>query len=159
MSPLSVEDALKDIADIDGNAADFAKSLEKLGEYATTSVEQVIRKSCIDLYRMIIERTPVDTGRAKANWQISTTDSDSTLSEKDGFTFNELKGIIESEISDFKFELHDNQVVIYNNLEYIEYLESGTSGQAPYGMVSLSLVEFNNFFNQQLAKLEGLEPV
>jgi len=155
---LDLDAALNDLSDIPGNAADFAKSLDKLSDYVTGSVEQVIRKACIDLYRMIVERTPVDTGRAKANWQISTTDSDSALDEKNGFSFNEIKSIVEAEISDFKFELYDDQVIIYNNLEYIGGLENGTSAQAPYGMVSVSLVEFTDHFNRALAGFEGLEP-
>lgn len=145
------------IDDIPGNAAAFVKSLNALHEYTTKSFEQVIRKACIDLYQMIIERTPVDTGRAKANWQIST-HSDSSISSKEGFSFNEIKSIVEAEINDFTFEIRDSQVVIYNNLEYIEHLENGTSAQAPAGMVAISLVEFTSHFNRSLAEFEGLEP-
>lgn len=146
------------IDDVHGNAADFAKSLNALADYATKSVEQVIRKSCIDLYRKVVERTPVDAGRAKGNWMISTTDSNHTMDDKDGFSLNEIKSIIEGEIRDFSFDIHDDQVIIYNNLEYIPMLENGTSRQAPAGMVSVSLVEFTNHFNQALAEFEGLEP-
>lgn len=147
------------IDDIAGNAADFSKSLQSLYDYVNGSIEKVIRKACIDLYRSIVERTPVDTGRAKANWQISTSDSDYVRGDVDGFSFNEIKTIVEDEISDFRFELHDGVVIIYNNLEYIEALENGSSQQAPAGMVSVSLVEFTNHFNRALAEFEGFEPV
>lgn len=146
------------IDDIAGNAANFSKSLESLCDYVNGSVEKVIRKACIDLYRKIVERCPVDTGRAKANWQISTTYSDYVRGDNDGFSFNEIKTIVEDEISDFKFELHDDVVIIYNNLEYIEQLENGSSQQAPSGMVSVSLVEFTDHFNRALIGLRGLEP-
>lgn len=146
------------IDDISWNAAAFVKSLDGLYDYVNGSFEQVIRKACIDLYRMIVERTPVDTGRAKSNWQMSTTNSDYVRTCDEGFSFNEIKSIIEDEIADFSFDIHDDQVVIYNNLEYIDQLENGTSDQAPAGMVSVSLVEFTNHFNRALAEFEGLEP-
>lgn len=141
-----------------GNAEDFSKSLMNMADYATKSMEAIIRKACIDLYSRIVERTPVDTGRAKANWQISTTDYGTEWNEKDGFIFNEIKSLIEGEIDDFTFDIHDGVVIIYNNLEYISELENGTSQQAPYGMVSLSLAEFTAHFNQALSGLEGIEP-
>lgn len=147
------------ISDIPGNAADFAKSLNKFGDYVPDSFEKIIRKACIDLYRMIVERTPVETGRAKVNWMISTTKSDSTLSAgEDGLSANEIKSIIEAEIRDFSFDIQDDQVIIYNNLEYIPDLENGTSKQAPAGMVAISLAEFTNYFNKELSKFEGFEP-
>lgn len=146
------------IDDVPVNAAAFSKSLKALAGYATGNVEKVIRKTCIDLYRRIVERTPVDTGRAKANWQMSTTTTASELYDKDGYSFNEINEIVSAEISDFTFELGDDQVFIYNNLEYIPYLEDGSSTQAPAGMVEISLVEFTNYFNLELGKLEGLEP-
>ena len=36
---------------------------------------------------------------------------------------------------------------ISNNLEYIEYLEAGSSQQAPAGMVSLTVAELSEMFN------------
>lgn len=143
---------------VSDNAADFSKSLMNLSEYATKGMEAVIRKTCIDLYRSIVERTPVDTGRAKVNWQISTTDSDTVRHDKDGYSFNEANKLIDDEVGDFSFDIYDGQVIIYNNLEYISELENGTSEQAPYGMVSVSLAEFEAHFLNELAKLEGLEP-
>lgn len=150
------------INDIDGNAAAFSKSLNALANYATGSIEKAIRKACIDLYRRIVERTPLDTGRAKANWQMSTTTTATEFYDKDGYSFNEINEIVSAEISDFTFELGDDQVFIYNNLEYIQHLESGMPGgsqQAPIGMVAVSLVEFTSYFNEELAKIEGLDPV
>ena len=146
------------IDDVPRNAADFAKSLDNLCAYVNGSVEKVIRKACIDLYRIVVERTPVDTGRAKSNWQMSTISTDYTRDSKDGFSANEIKSIVEAEINDFSFDIYDDQVIIYNNLEYISNLENGSSQQAPVGMVSVSIVEFTDHFNRALADFEGLEP-
>jgi len=147
------------IDDISNSAAGLSASLKALSDYVDGSMEKIIRKACVDLYRRIVERTPVDTGRAKANWALSTSgDTDPNRQDKDGYSFNEIKTIIEGEISDFTFEIHDGVVWITNNLEYIEFLENGTSDQAPTGMAMVSLAEFESHFNQQLDGLEGLEP-
>jgi hypothetical protein len=142
--------------DISNNAADFSKSLLELADYTTGSVEKVIRKSCIDLYRAIVEKTPVDTGRAKASWGLSTNHAEDVQGDSGGYSFNEIEGIIKENVSDFKFDIHDDEVVIYNNLEYISELEDGTSQQAPTGMVAISLAEFTAFFNEALSGLDGL---
>lgn len=141
---------------VPGNAADFSKSLMALAEYVDGSFEKVLRKACIDLYRAVVEKCPVDTGRAKASWGLATYHGDDVHDNQDGYTANELEQIIKDNVSDFKISVHDDAVFIYNNLEYIEFLENGTSTQAPYGMVSISLVEFETFFNNALQGLEGV---
>ncbi len=140
------------------NAADFSRSLMDLAHYAEKNIEQVIRKACIDLYRSIVEKTPVDTGRAKASWGISTTGAAAPQTNETGYSQSELVGIIDGYVSDFKLTVNDSTVTIVNNLEYMEYLEDGTSQQAPYGMVALSLAEFEAYFNHRLKGLEGFSP-
>lgn len=142
---------------VSGNAADFSESLMAMGDYVEGSIEKVVRKACIDLYRAIVERTPVDTGRAKANWMISTAEPDYTVDDKDGYSFNEVVSVIDEHVSEFDFDIHDGTVFITNNLEYISELENGSSDQAPYGMVSLSLAEAEAHFRNALAGLKGVE--
>jgi hypothetical protein len=138
--------------DIPRNAEGFSNALLEMAKYVDGEAEKVIRKACIDLYRRIVERTPVDTGRAKASWMIDVVDTSQTAGEGE-YSASEIKGIIQSHISDFKFEIGDGVVIIYNNLEYISYLENGTSQQAPSGMVAVSLAEFESHFNTQLGGL------
>jgi len=142
---------------ISDNANDFASALLALADYAEASVETVIRKACIDLYKMIVERTPIDTGRAKASWSLGIDHGEDKADDEDGYSFNEISSIIQDNVSEFKFGIHDDQVVIYNNMEYIEQLENGTSQQAPSGMVSISLADFTTFFNNALQDLDGVE--
>jgi len=134
------------------NADEFSKSLMELASHTEGSIEKVIRKACIDLYRAIVEKTPVDTGRAKASWGLSTTYADDVHDNPEGYSYNEIAEIINKHVSDFKFDVHDDEVIIYNNVEYISELEEGTSDQAPHGMVAVSLAEFTAFFNNALSK-------
>ena len=141
---------------ISTNAADFSRSLMALSDHIDGSIEAVIRKACIDLYRAIVEKTPVDTGRAKASWGLSVDFSEDKSEERE-YSTSEISQIVQDNVSGFRFDIHSDRVVIYNNLEYIEALEDGHSqGQAPSGMVSISLVEFTAFFNNALRDAEGL---
>jgi len=86
---------------------------------------ELVRVTAMLAYAYIIQSTPVDTGRARANWNISvnsviytTTDSTSapdtnpTLDYKEGDTY-----------------------YISNNLPYIQRLNDGYSQQAPANFV------------------------
>lgn len=140
---------------ISNNAASFSNSLMALSEYVNGEVEKVVRKACIDLYKRIVTRTPVDTGRAKANWQIDVVDSESVRgSAGDSFSESDIQGLIASEISGLNLTINDNHVIIYNNLEYIGALENGHSQQAPGGMVAVSLADFTQFFNEAIAEAQ-----
>jgi len=142
--------------DIQTSAAGFSDALMDMADYVDESIEQVIRKACIDLYTAIVERTPVDTGRAKGSWQLSTHHSNFVEPESTAISTSDIASIVNDNVSGFNMDVQDEQVVIYNNLEYIEHLENGTSQQAPAGMVSVSLMEFEQFFREALQGLDGV---
>ena len=151
---------------IQKNAAAFSSALMDICNEVNGSVEAVIKKACFDLYARIIKRTPVDTGRAKASWGIGTEFSDAVAPEGE-YSVTPKGQYAPSDISDlvtsateglFSFTVDDDQVVIYNNLEYIEALESGEgSDQAPQGMAAISLSEFEAHFREALRGQEGLK--
>jgi hypothetical protein len=132
------------------DATGFANALRDLANTVSTRANEVIRKACIDLYTKIVMRTPVDTGRARASWQISTSGVGSNVWEG-GASASEIASNINQNVSDFRVEINADTVTIYNNLEYISFLENGHSQQAPTGMVAVSLAEFEQHFRRHLA--------
>ena len=48
-------------------ALDLSKAIEKAKEQA----ELIIKKTTIQLFSGVIEKSPVDTGRFRANWNVS----------------------------------------------------------------------------------------
>ena len=142
---------------ISKSAAGFSSALMDLCNNVDGSVVAVIKKACFDLYAAIVERTPVDTGRAKASWGIGTEYSDEVLPPSDYVGNDMVQMVGNSTDGLFTFTIQDEQVVIYNNLDYISYLESGHgSAQAPSGMVAISLAEFEAHFRAALAKIRGI---
>jgi hypothetical protein len=122
----------------------FSVDLAKFGQKAVDNSEKVIRKIGLDIHRKIVERTPVDTGRAKANNQISIGSVPNTTTEdKDTSPLGQAGAgtLSAANISADKFNLGDS-IFVYNNVEYILPLEYGSSKkQAPAGMFRISFEE------------------
>lgn len=128
----------------------FSLGLAEALEAAQENAEQVFRSAAFDLFSKIIQRTPVDTGRARANWQLTIRSPDlkkvgrgrkrkatkaKLLSDKRKAEIVALDRLYE----DWK---PGYSVWITNNLPYINRLETGTwSDQAPQGMVAISIAE------------------
>ena len=111
------------------SAFDFAADLEEAAKVlGVESAREASVTLALTLDRKIVERTPVDTGRARANWfvaegapRIETTTATTPVARPP------LTG--------------DSVIYITNSLPYIVPLEYGHSGQAPNGMVRIALAE------------------
>ena len=116
----------------------FSVDLAKFGQKAVDNAEKVVRKIGFDMHSRIVQRMPVDTGRAKANQQISINSlpSGSVLEfDKSGNAAISKSGAV---LTNFKL---GDTIFLYNNVEYIIPLEFGHSKQAPAGMFRISFDE------------------
>ena len=95
---------------------------------------KLIRKSGEMLYGAVFERTPVDTGRAKANWNCSINSPDLTFSESANLDPGKASVA-------FAGAKAGDTLYITNAAPYILELENGHSSQAPDGMVRQALRE------------------
>jgi hypothetical protein len=86
----------------------------------------------------IVKRTPVDTGRARANWQLTKSQPSTRVFKK---TDPEGDETIAKAMRVLDRMDPYSTFFISNNLDYIEYLEEGSSKQAPYGMVAVTVEE------------------
>ena len=100
------------------------------------AVSQVTRRVALQVLSGVVQRTPVDTGRARGNWQTSIgrgpTSTTERLDKSGGAAISEGTAVIGGH-KDFE------QIQMTNNLPYIARLEDGYSKQAPEGMVGLTL--------------------
>ncbi|MCU0943703.1 MAG: HK97 gp10 family phage protein [Hydrogenophaga sp.] len=101
--------------------------------------DALIRAAALDALGAIVQRTPVDTGRARANWQVTigapAGGTVTTLDPSGALARAKALGALAS----FK---GGSSVFIVNNLPYILPLEYGSSKQAPAGMVRITLREW-----------------
>lgn len=135
--------------------------LTKYANGVKAKIKKVRVNYAFALYSSIVKKTPVDTGRARANWNISVGNVDSSTTEetkKSGLKYKE------SDIN----PNGDESIYISNNLPYITTLEyggyskssktgktvNGFSKQAPNGMVGVTLANSENIFNEAVKRAE-----
>lgn len=103
-----------------------------------TTVERTCVELAVNLTAELTERTPVDTGWARANW-IPALGAPQLLSGKpsggDGDRIAQESGSLEI----LAFKLADGAIFVANGVPYIARLNAGWSTQAPAGFVELAI--------------------
>lgn len=123
----------------------FSTDIQKFARKTGGDLEQVVRATCLQLSASIIERTPVDTGRARANWQASLGRPDLSVRDAEDKQGDATLAKVRQEVQNAPGSVF----FLANNLPYIRRLEyDAWSGQAPSGMVRVTVQEFE----QSLAK-------
>lgn len=116
----------------------FALDVKKFAEKAEKAADAVISKICLDLLSDIVLNTPVDTGRARANWFTSIGTPSNVTVEYEGA--QSAAGFAIGRASAEIASAPRNIFWISNNLPYISRLEfEQWSKQAPNGMVRLAI--------------------
>lgn len=107
--------------------------MDDIAEQLDIAVETVAKKLTFDGWRILTERTPVDTGRAQNSWNVSLSEPDLTVAEvAESYTLQE---------PDLSQIDGTTQIFITSSLDYIEALENGHSQRAPQGMVRITVAE------------------
>lgn len=124
------------------NLRQFNKELNKAADFIQGDMAKWYRKVIFEVFKRIVLRTPVDTGRARGNWQLEAGRSASGTVEIEGN---------EGEMADHAMRNAEtilatipafSLVHITNNVEYVYYLEyDKRSSQHPEGMVEITLTE------------------
>lgn len=143
--------------------AQWTMDLNKYVKKTKTQISEVRTAYAYALYSSIVRKTPVDTGRARANWNISAGRPDTSVTENTRTTPKPKTAMPNPE--------GDESIFISNNLPYIETLEyggypknpkggngktiNGYSKQAPEGMVGVTLANNENIFNAAVRAVKG----
>lgn len=144
----------------------FAIDLSKFCALAKGNADQVVRKVAIDVTKNVVIKTPVDTGRARANWNVQIDQPDYTTTAETDTSGDGTVGKAVSTLQDYRA---GPAIWITNGLPYISTLEYGgypnppkndsgkTSGgysiQAPAGMVRITVAEYQRFVDQAVKGL------
>ena len=135
--------------------AKWSMDLTKYAKRKGIEFKEVRKHYAFALYSSIVRKTPVDTGRARGNWQV-------TVGEP---AQGEVPDTRRSPMSESQMPNPegDESIFITNNLDYITKLEyggypknpkggsgktvNGYSKQAPNGMVGVTLANNKNIFD------------
>jgi len=124
--------------------ARWSMNMREYAEKTNQKVKDVKKKMAFKVYSSIVQKTPVDTGRARGNWQISIGSETNEILERE----NKSGTADSSEIAKLESVEDDTSIYIVNNLPYISALEHGHSEQAPNGMVDLTLAKASDDFHK-----------
>ena len=126
----------------------FTLHMDKITKKAGAQADNLVKKIAIDVMSSVVNKSPVDTGRFRGNWQlgVGAVDGDTSSANDKSGTGAIAKASLE--LTSFK---SGTTIYISNSLPYAQRLENGYSNQAPQGMVRLTVIEFKR--NIRKAKL------
>jgi len=143
---------------MESNLAQFNSEVTQFARSIPGKLTVLQKKIVLEALRRLVEKTPVDTGRARGNWQVTIANP---AEGQVGGDWPATKGPPRTTRPPLRPEDHsviktgmailtgmpDFQVVwISNNIDYIEELEHGHSKQAPEGMLAVTIEELRNMF-------------
>jgi len=127
----------------------FKRDIEKFNEKAEKAALMVFRGTAFDLFRIIIVRTPVKTGRLRGNWMAELNGINPSI--KEGRTGQTAINKAKSKTG--KARIGD-AIYLTNNLPYAGFIENGNSKQAPRGMVKRTIVEYLDHVRKNAQKVK-----
>lgn len=114
-----------------------------LAARAGLRVETVARKIVFELFKAVVLRSPVDTGRFRANWNVGVGAPDYTTTDVKNPSATPFDAALNVKLGGL--------VCLSNGLPYARRLENGYSQQAPQGMIRLTVAELSQHINTALA--------
>lgn len=133
----------------------FDADVKKWIGQAKINIRLATRRIAFMLHDRIVERTPVDTGRARASWNIvAGQEPDLSVAPKPEKGHKVSPGLLETAEKQAAVPIADSYL-ISNNLPYIEPLENGHSRQAPVGMIRLAIADVKTRIEIELGGLKN----
>lgn len=136
---------------ITDSVIDFNKILEEFTDKIAPEMFVTFQKRIVlELLRRVVLKTPVDTGRARGNWQIEVGSPPSGVlevvaqgaeAEARDISSADAGRVIADALAKLGKLGFGEVVWVANNLDYVVFLEEGSSDQAPAGMMRVSLEE------------------
>jgi hypothetical protein len=118
---------------------EFADSMRRTATLILRNVEAGWRATALAVDQTVVMATPVDTGRARSNWRVSTEPSSEVYEAfspgESGSTGGENSQAAIAQGQEAIAAATGDTLYISNNLPYIQPLNDGHSAQAPAGFV------------------------
>jgi hypothetical protein len=112
-------------------------SSEDFATFVNEEFQLVMAATTAQLYTAIVSKTPVDTGQVRASWNLSKDSPNFT-------TVDEGTDLPPPQTPKLRLKKYEYPLVfISNGKPYVDLLESGSSRQAPAGMVAISMAEIS----------------
>lgn len=126
----------------------FSGDISKFARLAKESQDKIARTAALDLFAGTIRSTPVDTGRARGNWQTTVGEPSNTESRREDPSGSQAIADVMQKTP----QGAGQEVFLTNNLPYIEDLEYGSSTQAPQGMMRINFARVQRIVAAAIAR-------
>ncbi len=128
------------------DAKQFDRRMREVGRLVEANSSEAVRKAAIAVDQGVVLATPVDTGRARSNWIVSTgapsTETREAYAPGSGLGHGETanaQAALAQGLDAVAQHSAGQAIYVSNNLPYIGELEDGSSQQAPAGMIGAGL--------------------
>lgn len=132
----------------------FSIDIKRFADKVKGREKAFLHKLLIEIDTGVVLMTPVDTGRARSNWNIGVNNVDLTERE----TEDNAQSVIERAKKIIRQVVVGDVIYISNNVKYIKFLEDGSSEQAPSGMVALTLQRIQQIQGDALKYAKEVHP-
>lgn len=130
----------------------FRKSISDWITSVDKAIPDVVSGTVIKAANAIVDLSPVDTGRFKANWQITANSpAAQSLNEYDQ-TGGQTKTYLARQARAVAASRGTKVIYITNRLDYAGDLEYGSSRQAPAGVLGVVQVRLGRYFEEAVAE-------
>lgn len=131
----------------------FGLDIARFVEKAKAAPEQVVRKVGLDLASRVVLRSPVDTGRFRANWNVAFGRVDTLTTLSTDKTGGKTIERVRVQLNGWQ---PGQDIYLTNSLPYAIPLEYGHSKkQAPLGMVRITVTEFQTFVDAAASEVRN----
>ena len=116
----------------------FARRIQRRARQVETGASQALRATALVISQTVVLATPVDTGHARANWQVGI---DTPITKEIGEEDQSGTATIARNAGTIRSATPQKSIVLSNNVPYIISLNEGSSAQAPAQFVQLAILE------------------
>ncbi len=115
----------------------FARRMQQRARQVETGASDAVKSAALVINQVVILETPVKTGHARANWQVGLvspiTEEIDAEDESGAITIARNNTLIRARAKRV-------DIILSNNVPYINELNEGSSSQAPAGFVQLAVL-------------------
>lgn len=122
------------------NLNQFGDKIKRVAADVPKNANEIVRKVALAADQTIVMATPVDTGRARANWQVGigaapagTVEYSGGGSGAAGYAIGAAQNVVTT------YKGQPGGIWLVNNLPYIQRLNEGWSAQAPAKFVEQAI--------------------
>ena len=131
--------------------ANLGDQLKAFAEKTKADMATVVRKTALSLGESMVVMSPVDTGRFRGNWQYGADTINTSTGGADDKSGRTALNRIQAGIRGWK---PGQTIWITNSLVYGPRLEAGWSGQAPAGMVRVSVAAYASYVQDAINSIK-----